>query len=180
MMQLYKKEIICMEVFNTILKRRSIRKFKDKNVEDEKVEILLQSAMAAPSACNKRPWEFYVIKNSEILAQLKKVSMFSNRNAPLSIVVAGNDKRFLNHRVNDFWIQDCSAAIQNFLISATELGLGTCWCGLYPMVTPVKKVREILKLDNYIIPLALIHVGYPDEEKEPRTQFDKKRVHIIE
>ncbi|MFA5766195.1 MAG: nitroreductase family protein [Bacilli bacterium] len=169
-----------MEVYNTTLKRRSVRRFKENEINDEMIELLLKSAMAAPSACNMQPWEFFVIKNKEILEQLRKTSRYSDRTAPLIIIVAGNDKRSLNHRENDFWIQDCSAAIENILLAATELGLGTCWCGLFPMVTPVKRVRKILNLEEHIIPLALIHIGYPNEELEPRTQYDKKRVHIIE
>lgn len=168
-----------MELNEAILKRRSIRKYNNKPVSDDIIDQLLKSAMAAPSACNKRPWEFYVIKDKDIQEQLRHVSRFSNYEAPLIVVVAGNDKRSLNHRINDFWIQDCSAAIENMLLTATSLGLGTCWCGLFPMVTPVKRVRNILELEPHIIPLAMIHIGYPDETQEARTQYDKKRVHYV-
>lgn len=102
------------------------------------------------------------------------VSRYSNIDAPLMIIVAGNDKRSLNHRANEFWIQDCSAAIETMILSATELGPGSCWCGLFPRVTPVKRVREIRRLEDFIIPLTMIYIGYPDEEKEPRTQYDVK------
>lgn len=169
-----------MEVYNTILKRRSVRKFKEKEITNDMTELLLKSAMAAPSACNKQPWEFYIIRNKEILEQLRQVSPYSDRTAPLIIIVAGNDKRSLSHKINDFWIQDCSAAIENILLTAIEMGLGTCWCGLFPMVTPTKRVRKILNLEEHIIPLALIHIGYPDEELEPRTQYNEKRIHVIE
>lgn len=68
-------------------------------------------------------------------------------------------------------IQDCSAAVENILLTAVELGIGSCWCGLFPMVTPVKKVRELLKLEEYIIPMALIHLGYPNEKSKPEPNM---------
>ena len=103
---------------------------------------------------------------------LKNVGRYSNMDSSLIIIVVGNDKRSLNHRVNDFWIQDCAAA--------TEMGIASCWSGLFPMVTPVKKVRKILGLEEHIIPMALIHLGYSNQKPEPRTQYNKKRIHIFE
>lgn len=169
-----------METYEAILERRSIRSFSDAMIDNDIIDKLLSSAMAAPSACNKRPWEFYVIKNRGLQEQLRHVSRYSNMNSSLIIIVAGNDKRSLNHKVNDFWIQDCSAAIENILLTAVELGIGSCWCGLFPMVTPVKKVRELLKLEEYITPMALIHLGYPTEKSEARTQYDVKRIHVYD
>jgi nitroreductase len=173
-------EVEHMHVDEATLKRRSVRKFKQQPIDDDIIDQLLKSAMAAPSACNKRPWEFYVIKNKDIQDDIRQISRYFSWNSTLMIIVAGNEKRSVNHRINDFWIQDCAAATENMLLTATSLGLGTCWCGLSPMVTPVKKVRKILNLEEHIIPLALIHIGYPDEELEPRTQYNQKRVHVIE
>ena len=169
-----------METYEAILARRSIRSFTDEPVSDEAIDRLLKSAMAAPSACNKRPWEFYVVKNPALQEKLRHTTMFSNLNSSLIIVVAGNDKRSLAHRVNDYWIQDCSAAVENMLLTAVELGLGSCWCGLFPMATPVKRVRETLELPEHIIPMAMLHFGHPKEVAEPRTQYEEKRVHMIE
>lgn len=167
-----------MTAYDTILARRSIRKFTPAPIPDDAIDTLLNSAMAAPSACNMRPWLFYVVKNPELRDKLRGVSKYSDMNSSLIIIVAGDEKRSLNHRVNDFWIQDCAAATQNILLAATELGIGSCWCGLFPMVSPVKRTREILELDESVIPLALIHLGYPDENPEPRTQYDEKRVRV--
>lgn len=77
-------------------------------------------------------------------------------------------------------IQDCSAAVENILISAASLELGTCWCGLYPKVEAVRVVREILNLKEDILPLALIHIGYPESKIEARTQYNEDYIHIIE
>lgn len=169
-----------MNVEEAILARRSIRRFKDTPISDEQITSLLEAAMAAPSACNKRPWVFYVIKNKAMQDQLKTVSRYTYYDSPLMIIVCGNQKKRLSSRNDDFWIHDCSAAIENILLEAVELGLGSCWCGLHPMVTPVKRVKELLSLPEELLPLALIHIGYPDEEKEPRTQYDEKLIVTLE
>ena len=169
-----------MELEKVLLNRRSIRKFKDTEISDEIIEKLVYFAMCAPSACNKRPWEFYVIKNKEILNEIKKASRFSNHNAPLAIVVAGNLENSLPRDMADYWIQDCSSAITHILLEATSLELGSLWCGLYPQIRPTERVRELLSLDKKIIPLGLILIGYPDEEKEGRSQYEKEKVHIYE
>lgn len=169
-----------MEVRECILKRRSIRKFKNEMVSNEIIKDLLECAMAAPSACNKQPWEFYVIKNSELLDDVKKIGRYTNFNSPCVIVVCGNRERTLSKRENDFFIQDCSAAIENILLRAISLGLGTVWCGIMPMELTYKKTIETLNLPDNIEPLGMIHVGYPDEEKEERTQYKEDYVHIYE
>ena len=168
-----------MEVKDALLKRRSIRKYLDKEVSDEIIEELLHAAMSGPSACNRRPWIFYVIKNQDKLSELRKASRFSNMNAPLAIVVVGDLSRSLPLQLKDFWIQDCSAATENILLRATDLGLGSLWCGIYPQKRPVERVKEILGITNSDIPLNIIYIGYGDEEKESRDQYEKNRVKII-
>ena len=168
-----------MEVKDALLKRRSIRKYLDKEVSDEIIEELLHAAMSGPSACNRRPWIFYVIKDQDKLNELRKASRFSNMNAPLAIVVVGALSRSLPLQLKDFWIQDCSAATENILLRATDLGLGSLWCGIYPQKRPVERVKKILGITNSDIPLNIIYIGYGDEEKESRDQYEKNRVKII-
>ena len=168
-----------MEVKDALLKRRSIRKYLDKEVSDEIIEELLHAAMSGPSACNRRPWIFYVIKDQDKLNELRKASRFSNMNAPLAIVVVGDLSRSLPLQLKDFWIQDCSAATENILLRATDLGLGSLWCGIYPQKRPVERVKNILGITNSDIPLNIIYIGYSDEEKESRDQYEKNRVKVI-
>ena len=169
-----------MQTYETILARRSVRRFTDQPIEDEIINRLLSCAMAGPSACNYRPWAFYVVKNAEKREALRHVSRFSNLESTLNIIVAGDLSRSITRADNDFWIQDCAAATENILLAATDAGLGACWCGLYPMAAAVNKVRAALDLPETIVPMALIHLGYPAETPEPRTQYDPERVHIIE
>ena len=168
-----------MNVYDAILKRRSIRKFKSDFLSEEIIEKLLIAAMAAPSARNMQPWEFYVVSNKEVMNKIRDVARSIDFDSPLMIVVCGNTDRGITKKNNDFWIQDCSAAIENILLAATELGLGTVWCGLYPVLERANAVCEIINEEKNIIPLGVIHIGYPDEEKEERSQYNIKYVHYM-
>ena len=169
-----------MQTYETMLARRSVRKFTDQPIDEETIDRLLACAMAGPSACNYRPWAFYVVKSAEKREALRHVSRFSNMESALNIVVAGDLTRSITRADNDFWIQDCAAAAENILLAATDAGLGACWCGLYPMTAAVNNVRAALNLPETIVPMALIHLGHPAETPEPRTQYDAACVHIIE
>lgn len=168
-----------MELKEALLKRRSCRKYKEEKVSDALIEELMIAAMSGPSACNKKPWIFYIIKDEEKLSKLRKAGRAFDYNSPLHIVVCGDKNKGLTNKIEDFWIQDCSSAIENILLMATSLGLGTCWCGIFPVDERVETVKEILSLDDNLVPLGLIHVGYPDCELEERSQYEKENVHII-
>ena len=168
-----------MEVKGALLKRRSIRKFKDEKISEELINELLIAAMSAPSACNKKPWEFFVITNEEKLQELKKASRFARYDAPLAIVVCGNLSKTLPLQLSTYWIQDCSAATQNILLRVTDLGLGAVWCGAHPQKNVEKKIKEILDLSDKLVPLNIIFIGYPNQEVEPRTQLEEKKIHYV-
>lgn len=168
-----------MEVKEALLKRRSIRKFEDTPVKEEDILELLQAGMSGPSAVNKRPWEFYVVTNKEKLLELKKSSPFSKIEAPLAIIVCGNLLRTLPLKLADYWIQDCSASTENILLRATDLGLGAVWCGAHPQKVAVKAIRKVLSIPIHHLPLNIIYVGYPNEEREARDQYDEERVTFI-
>ena len=160
-----------------IFKRRSIRKYTDQLVEPEKLDLLLKAAMAAPTAMNCKPWEFILVTEPEKLEQFRKRLIFGDRNAPAAIVVCGNPSLSNNPAARLFWVQDCSAAAENILIAAVGLGLGTVWIGVHPVTKFVKTVREIMSIPRNVTPLCIIYVGYPEDEKPARTQFDEQRVH---
>ena len=169
-----------MELRDVLQKRRSIRSFTDKKVSKEQIDLLLHAAMSGPSACNKKPWKFYVITNEEKLSELKKATRFSNFNAPLAIVVCGNLKKALPLNLSSYWIQDCSAATENILLQATDLGLGSLWCGVHPQKIAEQNLSKILCLNDKCISLNIIYIGYPNENKEPRDQYDDKCIEFID
>ena len=166
-----------MDVIETIYKRRSIRNYLDKKVEKDKIITLLKAATAAPTAANCQPWEFIVVDEGEKLSELKDKLIFARYNAPVAIVVCGNMK--LSHKgpSKEMWVQDCSAAIENMLIAATSIGLGTVWIGIYPIESNIKPLKKILNIPQHVTPLGIVYVGYPAEEREARTRFDEKRVY---
>jgi len=164
-------------ILEIIFNRRSIRKYTDQPVEPEKLDLLVQAAMAAPSAMNCKPWEFVIVTDPQKLTQFRKRLIFGNRNAPAAIVVCGNPSLSTNPAARLFWVQDCSLAGENILIAATGLGLGTVWIGVHPVAEFVRVVRQIIGLPKHITPLGLIYVGYPAEEKPARTQYQASRVH---
>ena len=168
-----------MELKEVLLKRRSVRKFTEESISDEMIEELLHAAMSGPSACNKKPWDFYVITNPQKLEELKASSMFTKMSSPLAVVVCGDLSRALPLKMAEYWIQDCSAATENILLRATDLGLGAVWCGIYPQKKAIEKVQKILEIPKSQIPLNLIFIGHPAEEPEARDQYEEKRVQYI-
>lgn len=165
------------EILEVIKKRRSIRKFTDQPVEKEKLILLLEAAMAAPSAMNAQPWEFVVITEKEVMDKFRRALMFAKMNAPAAICVLGSSRMQKNKAGDRFWEQDCSAATQNILLAATALELGSVWIGVHPVTIFERQVSRILNLPEGVQPLNLIYIGYPAEAKEPRTQYDENRVH---
>ena len=168
-----------MELKEVLLKRRSVRKFTEEPVSDEMVEELLHAAMSGPSACNRKPWEFYVVTNEEKLEELKSASKFTKFSAKLAIIVCGNLSRALPMQLASYWIQDCSAATENILLRATDIGLGAVWCGIHTQKRAEKKMAEILELKANRIPLNIIFIGHPAEEPEARDQYEEKCVHYV-
>ncbi|EQB88005.1 nitroreductase [Clostridium punense] len=162
---------------NSILKRRSIRKYKDIKVSDEFVEDLLRAAMAAPSAGNEQPWEFVVLRDKEVMKRITEIHPYSKMllNSDVAIVICGDEEKEV---FKGYWVQDCSAATENILLAAQDMGLGAVWLGVYPIADRVEKIKELLGLPDNVIPLSIVPVGYPDEEKTPADRFDKTRIHL--
>ncbi|HET90744.1 MAG TPA: nitroreductase family protein [Chloroflexi bacterium] len=162
------------EFIQTILARRSIRKYTDEPVRREHINTLLAAAMAAPSASNRKPWQFIVVTERQTLNALAEAHPHGKMlaNAALCISVCGDLTE-----TERYWAQDCSAATENILLAVTALGLGAVWLGVYPKDDRVAAVRQVLQLPHTITPLNLISIGHPAEEKEPRTQYDEARVH---
>jgi nitroreductase len=162
------------ELIQTIFDRRSIRKYTAEPVSEADIKTLLEAAMAAPSAANRKPWHFIVVTERQTLDKLAEAHPHGKMlfEATLCIAVCGD--LTTSER---FWVQDCSAATENLLLAATALSLGAVWLGVYPREDRIAAVRQVLGIPETIAPLNLISIGHPAEEKEPRTQYDEARVH---
>lgn len=153
--------------------RRSIRKYTSEPVTDEQITTLLEAAMAAPSASNRKPWEFVVVRDAGLRKQLGEVHQWADMaaRAPVVFVVCGRPKD------SDHWVEDCSAATENLLLAVTSLGLGAVWVGVYTRAEREDHVQRVLHLPKDWRTLCLVPVGHPAETKPPRTQYDPARVH---
>jgi nitroreductase len=162
-----------MEAFEAILSRRSIRKYTDRSVSQDTVKDLLKAGMAAPSANNLQPWQFVVLTERSLLDAVPSFHPHAAmlKEAPLAILVCGEPES------SRYWQQDCGAATENILLAAHALGLGAVWLGLFPREDRVKGVRELLKVPEAIIPMALIAIGYAAEEKTPSDRYNEAKVH---
>ncbi len=160
-----------------IMTRTSIRQYKDQPVEQEKIDIMLKAAMAAPTAVNLQPWHFIVITDKQTIGLL---SGRQPTNAPLLIALCGDtDKTTMpdgKSKLPDFWVQDVSAATENLLLAAHALGLGAVWTGVYPITERTAEVANVLNCPSNIIPLAVVRVGYPDEAPEPKNKFKEENI----
>ena len=160
-----------------IMTRTSIRQYKDQPVEQEKIDIMLKAAMAAPTAVNLQPWHFIVITNKNTIGLL---SGKQPTNAPLLIAVCGDtDKTSMpdgKMKLPDFWVEDVSAATENLLLAAHALGLGAVWTGVYPAMERVAEVANVLNCPNNIVPVAVVRIGYPDESPEPKNKFKEENI----
>ena len=161
---------------NSIFHRRSIRKYTREVVSENLIEEILKAGMAAPSAGNEQPWHFIVIRDKSIMEDITKFHPYSQmlKEASHAIVVCGD---LSLQKYEGYWIQDCSAAMQNMLLMADSLGLGAVWLGVYPMEERVDKLKELLNIPQNVIPLGIMSLGYPAETKEPSDRFNPQRIH---
>jgi nitroreductase len=165
-----------MEVLEAIRTRRSIRKFLDRPVPQELVEILLRAAMSAPSARNSQPWQFVVISDRQILRQIPVINPYAEmaEHAPLAILICADTRL---DRAPWYWPVDCAAAAQNMLLAAHGLELGGVWTGVWPREERMDGFRHLLNLPKPVIAHSLLVVGYPAEQLPPDDRYHPDRVH---
>lgn len=146
-------------------------------MSEEDLKDLLKAAMAAPSAHNKQPWEFIVVRDRQLLTEITRFHPYSKmlNEAPLAVIVCGNLKK---EESEGYWVQACSAATENILLAAQDKGLGAVWLGVYPNEDRVKDIRKIFDIPGHAVPLNVIAVGHPAEKKEPSDRYDEDRVHL--
>lgn len=159
-----------MDVFDAIRNRRSIRKYKKTPVEDEKILKCLEAAQWAPSASNRQPWHFIVVREGKArkaLAELHPYGRFM-KDSPVVVVVLCDPERHPK-----YYLYDPCIAAQNFLLAAYAQGLGTCWMGVIN-ATFEDDMKKRLGVPERMQILCCISVGYPDENPtSTRRELDE-------
>lgn len=173
-----------MELMEGLLTRRSIRKYQNKPIDKETIQEIIKAAQHSPTAHNRQPWEFLVIDDREILANLRHIQRWTSfaKDAACVILVCGDiEKSFNRNKEDEKWSfidVDCAIATENLLLAAWAKGIGTCYCGAAPMQKVVDALKEYLNLPDNIRPFAIVTMGYPDETpKQPEDRYKPEKIH---
>ena len=160
---------------DNILNRKSVRQYSNKKIEQEKIDLILKCAMAAPSAMNKQPWELLVVTDKEKLEKIAEIAPNASysKNSQVTIIVCGD--KIVSDK---FWEQDCSAVTENILLAVESLQLGAVWCAIYPDEVKVQQIQECFSLPENIIPLNVIPIGYPSAKEYPKEKYNSKKIHL--
>ena len=165
-------------VIDVIRERKSVRNFvSEAGVSEGQIRELLEAAMLAPSACNSRPWKFIVVQNRGKLCEITSIHPYTQMLTTASCAIVVCADLSLQRGVSEgFFPQDCGAATQNILLQAAALGLGTCWCGIYPKMDKVKDFRSLFELPDSVVPFCVIAIGVPAEEMGGRGFYEEGKV----
>ena len=152
-----------MSLLEVILNRRSIRKYSEKNIPKDILEKIIEAGRQSPSAANRQPYHFIIVTDQEIKKEISGIFSRFIRKAPIIIIGCANP----NARLTGNWATiDTTIALENMVLTATSLEIGTCWIGSFDE----QKIKEKLNVpENWKI-VALISMGYPEENPKPRKK----------
>jgi len=164
-----------VDVLEAIKKRRSIRRYKKKPVEKEKLNKVLEAARLAPSASNMQPWHFIVVTDPKTKESLR--ASYNRKwfvQAPVIIVACTvPEEAWRRKDGEEYWKVDVAIAMQNLVLASTDLGLGTCWIADFNE----GEAKKALGVPEHVRVVAMTPLGYPAEEKGPVT--DRKPLENI-
>lgn len=165
-----------MDTFETIFTRRSIRKFTEQPVSEADIAEILDAAMSAPSAGNCQPWEFIVVREQAGRDAIGACSPYAGMasKAPVCIMVCADTSR---EKHAGFWVQDCSAAMQNLLLAARAKGIGSVWIGLHPVAERSHAAQKNFGLPEHVHVLGVAALGYTEQHFSKQQRYDEAKVH---
>lgn len=167
-------------MLEVIKKRRSVRKFLSKKVEEEKLEEVLKAAMFGPSAKHRRPWEFVVVKDKDLKEKLSQTTPYASfaKEASVVLVVCADEKK------DGRWVESTAIITENIYLEATNQGLGTCFVQIRDTKTPQGDdgetyVKNLIKAPANIRVLCLMPIGYPKEtvSEHKEEEFERGKIH---
>jgi len=165
------------DIHSIILRRRSIRVFKQESLSQDQILRVIKAGMYAPTAFNVRPWEFVVLQDEvdrkEIVDKWPWLAPILS--APVAIIVCGNMTNV--EPGTEWWIQDVSCAMQNMQLQAEADDLGSVWLGFYPDHARCEALASMINLPEHIKPFAILAMGVPAEKFETPDHFQLEKVH---
>jgi nitroreductase len=166
------------DTFSVIHNRKSVRNFTGESVTQNEIDILLNAAMAAPSAVNCQPWEFIIVTDRKTLDKLGDVLPYAKMifKAGAAIIVCGVPAK-AHKQMEEYAVIDSTLASQNILLAAEAIGLGALWTAAYPYPDRMKSISSILEIPPDVIPLNVIPLGHPTGEDKPKEKFNSRKIH---
>ena len=158
-----------MELMDVLRERKSVRSYREDGVEQEKLEKVLEAARIAPSWQNKQCWSFIVVSDKELIKKLGGNINGWLKDAPLTIVACGDPRQSGDRNGVQYYLVDVSIAMQQLVLAATDLGLGTCWLGAFDETV----VRQTLGIPDGIKVVAMTPLGYPTEKEGLRGRMTR-------
>jgi nitroreductase len=166
-----------MEIIDLIHKRRSVREFVDTEISDADLHTILSAGMTAPSAMNKQEWEFIIVRDAKKKQAVTEFSEYAGMTtqSPISILVCADS----NKEYGDNGEVDCSASVQNMLLTACALGIGSVWTGIKGNPKRAEGFTKLFELPAHIRPIAYVVFGYPKNKNAfvAKDYFDAKKLH---
>ncbi len=175
-----------MSTLETIMNRRSIRRYNGQRADCETIHTVLSAGMAAPTAVNARDWSFIVADNPQILNKMADANgrpAEPLRGAAFGILICGDLSRSYE-KAKDYWVVDASLAAENMTLAAHALGLGSVMLGTWPQAERVEKQQKLFSLPEDVVPLMIIAFGWPADPAElesprpDRLTYEPDRVHF--
>lgn len=166
-------------VLQNIHQRKSVRSFSSEEVSEEQLTEIVKAGMAAPTARNRQPWQFVLLRDKAVMEALAEQLPYAKMlaSASAAVVVCGDLEIARAGNSEKMWMLDCSAATQNILLAIESMGLGGVWTACYPYEDRMQAVSTALALPEHILPLCLIPVGYPAGNDKPKDKWKPERLH---
>lgn len=157
-----------MDVMSAIRTRRSIRAYKDKPIEDEKLSAVLEAGRLAPSARNQQEWKYVVVKDKSLREKLADAAYGQQfvGQAPVVIVACATQTKHVMPCGELSYPIDLAISVDHMTLEAVEQGLGTCWIGAFKQ----DEVKKLLGIPDGVRVVVLLPIGYPDESPSPRPR----------
>ena len=165
-----------------MFKRRSTRKFRDEDISKDDLDLILHSALLAPTSMNRKPCNFMVVERKETLKELSEC-----KDMGAGLIAAANKAIVViaDSMVADTWIEDSSIALTYMHLMATELDIGSCWVQTHLRSKDGKDseevVRDILKIDSHYRIVGMLALGYSDDipQAHDESDLDKSKIHFL-